>query len=76
MEIAESARRHGVADEDILHAVDHPIAGARQGDDRVLFVGPDRAARLIEVVVLGGDTVIHAMRPARPPVLRRLGLSE
>jgi hypothetical protein len=42
----------------------------------VLFVGPDLAARLIEVVVLDGEIVVHAMRPARGSVLRRLGLAE
>jgi len=64
--IHESARRHGVADEDIEHALAHAVAWAELGDDpaRYLLAGPDRAGNLLELVVLvvGGDElVIHAM---------------
>lgn len=64
MEIAGSARRHGVDDEDIRHAVRVPFRRVRQGDDRVLIIGPDRTGRLLEVVVIdpeGDPAVIHAM---------------
>ncbi len=67
MEIADSARKHAIAGPDILHAVRHSIRAVRQGDDRVLFIGPNRAGALLEVVVLDGDTddeppvAIHAM---------------
>lgn len=76
MEIHDSARRHGVADKDILHAVDHALAFEDAGEDpdRWLVLGPDRAANLLEVVVMitreGGQVAIHAM-PMRP-VYRRL----
>lgn len=63
MEIADSARRHGIADEDIRHAVRVPFRTVRQGEDRVLIIGPDRTARLLEVVVLdpeGEPVIIHA----------------
>ncbi len=66
VEIHESARRHGVAQEDIEHALAHAVAWAELGDDppRYLLAGPDRAGNLLELVVLvlGGDElVIHAM---------------
>lgn len=63
MEIAESARKHGVADDDIRHAVRLELRTIRQGD-RLLIIGPDRRGRLLEVVVLDPDddpVAIHAM---------------
>jgi len=67
VEIHHSARKHGVADEDILHAIDHELAIEFAGEDpdRWLVIGPDRAANLLEVVVLitveGSQLAIHAM---------------
>ena len=67
MEIHASARRHGVADQDMLHAVDHSMAVEDLGadPDRWLVVGPDRSANLLEVIVLlteeGTQMIIHAM---------------
>jgi hypothetical protein len=67
VEIHNSARKHGVADADILHAIDHAQAIEDIGEDpdRWLLLGPDRAANLLEVVVLsvteGRQLVIHAM---------------
>jgi hypothetical protein len=65
VQIADSARKHGVADEDITHAVRNPIRLVA-GEGRVLVIGPDRAGRLLEVVVLDDDpdeepVIIHAM---------------
>ena len=77
MEIHPSARRHGVADEDILHAVDHALAIEDAGEepDRWLVLVPDRAANLLEVVVMNtredDQFVIHAM-PMRPAYRRLL----
>ncbi len=65
MEIADSARKHGVPDDDIAHAVRNPMRlVANEG--RTLVIGPDRAGRLLEVVVLDDDpdeepVIIHAM---------------
>lgn len=66
MEIHDSARRHGIADEDIVHAYEHAIGWARLGDDppRYLLAGGDRAGNLLELVVIGVPDdllVIHAM---------------
>jgi hypothetical protein len=71
VEIHASARRHGVEDEDILHAVDHALAFEDAGEDpdRWLLIGPDRAGNLLEVVVMTTleemSIAIHAM-PMRP----------
>lgn len=44
MEIYESARKHGISDEDIRHAVEHAVVAADEGDtSKVLYLGPDRA---------------------------------
>ena len=39
--ILESAHRHGVSEEDVLHALRFAIHHVRQDDDMVMFVGPD-----------------------------------
>jgi uncharacterized DUF497 family protein len=67
VEVHDSARKHGVADEDIHHAIDHALAieDAGEDPDRWLVIGPDRAGNLLEVVVITTveDTqlAIHAM---------------
>jgi len=77
VEIHESARKHGVADQDILHAIDHALVIEDAGDDpdRWLVVGPDRAGNLLEVVVLitveALQLAIHAM-PMRAKFRRLL----
>lgn len=72
VEIAASARRHQTEDRfenaDILHAIEHALYIGDDGDDpdKALYLGPDRAARLLEVVVAvrsdGSEVVIHAMK--------------
>ena len=67
MEIHDSARKHGVVDADIYHAIDHALAieDAGEDPDRWLVIGPDRAGNLLEVVVLttveDNQLAIHAM---------------
>jgi uncharacterized DUF497 family protein len=66
VEVHSSARRHGVPDEDIGHALEHAVAWAELGDDppRYLVVGPGRSGNLLELVLLhtqGDELVIHAM---------------
>lgn len=65
MEIADSARKHGVLDEDMQHAIRHPIRIV-PGDGRDLVIRADRSGGLLEVVILDDDPeqgpiVIHAM---------------
>lgn len=73
MEIADSARKHGIADADILHALTLPIRDIFQGDNphRVLHIGADRTGRLLEIVVLDETLAIHAM-PLRRKFYRYL----
>jgi hypothetical protein len=73
VEVHQSARRHGVTDVDIDHAVDHAMVvvdvEADADPPKVLVIGPDRAGNLLEVMVLElADErllAIHAM-PLRP----------
>jgi hypothetical protein len=79
MEIYRSARKHEVSDDDIVHAVDRSLVAAEQDDGKVLYLGPDRAGNLLEVVSVirndGSEMVIHAMRMRRiyEPLLREKG---
>ena len=61
-----SALKHGVAGEDIEHAVRHAVGIRDEEDDLRLDLGPARNADLIEVVVVvredREETAIHAMR--------------
>jgi hypothetical protein len=67
VEIHPSARRHGIADDDMLHAIDQSLVVDDLGEDpdRWLVIGPDQAANLLELVVLvtaeGDELIIHAM---------------
>ena len=70
MEIYESARKHGIADADIQDGIDNALVVAdEEGEAKVLYLGPDRAGNLLEIVsvVRDDDTeiVIHAMRMRR-----------
>ena len=66
VEIFESARKHGIDDEEMLHAIEYALGVADLGDGRTLHLGPDSAANLLEVIVQerrgGPPLVIHAMR--------------
>ena len=77
MEIHDSAHRHDVAEEDMLHAVEHSLVVDDLGEDpdRWLVLGPDTAGNLLELVVLisgeGDEIIIHAM-PMRATYRRLL----
>ena len=66
MDVHASARKHGIADEDIKHAAKHAMAIDHQDDDTQLYLGPSRSAELLEVVTIvrddGSELAIHAMR--------------
>jgi hypothetical protein len=74
VEIHPSARKHGIADEDIEHAMRHALAIDDQEDDTRLYLGPARSADLLEVVTIVRDDdselAIHAMKMR--PKYRRL----
>ena len=70
--IASSARKHGIHDDDMLHAFNNPISVDDLDDGFVMFVGADIAGNLLEIGVVDsadGPIIIHAM-PARPKYLR------
>jgi hypothetical protein len=52
LEIADSARKHGIPNKDSHHAVRMALRAISQEPERILFIGPDRAGQLLEVVVL------------------------
>jgi hypothetical protein len=70
--IAQTARKHGIADEDMVHAIRNAIGQWQLDDGFTMRVGPARDGDLLEVGVLGIDTddpvIVHAMR-ARPQYL-------
>jgi hypothetical protein len=76
VEIHDSARRHGVSDEDIAHAYEHPLTWIEVGEDprRYLMAGPDAAGNLLELVLLvtaSVELLIHAMK-LRPTTATQL----
>jgi hypothetical protein len=68
--ILASARRHGVLDNDMLHAYRNPIR-VFDLDDLTMLIGPDESTALLEIGVThaeGMDFIVHAMS-ARPRFL-------
>jgi len=66
VEIRASARKHGISDDDIRHAIDNAVAAITRPEqpDFTMLIGPDPTARLLEVGVIETDDqdyVIHAM---------------
>ncbi len=62
--IAKSVHKHGLKPEDILHAYSNPIRVWDLGDGFMMMIGPNRAAIILEVGSIEGDTVmvvVHAM---------------
>jgi len=75
VEIHDSARRHGVADEDIQHAVANAMVIEDQDDDTRLYLGAAIPGAPLEVVTIvredGTELAIHAM-PMRAKYRRLL----
>lgn len=70
--VTDSARKHAVADEDILRAYNHPIRIEDLDDGLFMIVGSSRAGELLEIGVVAGSeapVIVHAMQ-ARPKYLR------
>ena len=69
MEIHRSAYKHGLGDEEIVHAITHAVTVVdlepEADPPKVLAIGPDRAGNLLEIIwlELAGESgiVIHAM---------------
>jgi hypothetical protein len=74
MEIHPSARKHGIADEDIRPRDETRVRNRRPRRRHRLYVGPARSADLLEVATIvrddGSELAIHAMRMR--PNYRRL----
>ena len=68
MDIEASAHKHGVLDDDMLHAVRHHWRAFETDDpDVTMFIGPPMTSAPLEVGVVtdyDGVAIIHAM-PAR-----------
>lgn len=70
--IAESARKHGVSDEDMLQAYANPFRVFELDDGFTMLIGANHAAVIFEVGVVDGTltpVIVHAMR-AREKFLR------
>ncbi len=66
----QSARKHQISDDDMLHAYRHPIR-VFDVDDLDMLIGADTAGRMLEVGVAeseGIEFIVHAM-PARAKFL-------
>jgi hypothetical protein len=63
--ILASARKHGVADEDMLHVFHNPLTVEPHDDGFVMVRGVDRAGNPLEIGVVGTQSVyliVHALR--------------
>ncbi len=70
--IAQSALKHGLAEDEILHAYRNPIRAWDLGDGFTMIIGANQAALILEVGYIQGTTavvIVHAMR-AREKFLR------
>ena len=70
--IAPSAHKHGVSDEDMLHAYHPPIRVFELEEGFTMIIGANQAAIILEVGVVDGESVpviVHAMK-ARDKFLR------
>lgn len=70
--VLHSASRHGIAQEDALHAWAFAVDSYDLGDGMVMYLGPDQAGNLLEVGVVDWHdelAIVHAMR-ARPKFAR------
>jgi hypothetical protein len=75
VEIHPSARKHGIDDQDIEHAVENVMTIDEQDDDTRLYLGAAHDGDLLEVVTIvrvdSSELAIHAMR-IRPKYLSLL----
>jgi hypothetical protein len=66
LRIHPAARKHGIADADIKHAVKHAMTIEDSDDWTRLYLGPARNSALLEVITVARDgrseMAIHAMK--------------
>lgn len=66
LQIHPAARRHGIPDPDIRHAVNHAMASDELGNWKRLYLGPGRDGMMLEVVTVARgsrpEIAIHAMK--------------
>ncbi len=70
--IAQSALKHGLGREEILHAYRNPIRVWDLGEGFTMMIRANNAATVLEIGYVEGDTatvIVHAMR-AREKLLR------
>jgi len=69
VDIEASAGKHGVAEEDMIHALRHHWRAFETDDPAVtMFIGPARNAEPLEIGVVvdaDGAAIIHAMKARR-----------
>jgi hypothetical protein len=66
MRIGDPARKHGIEDEDVWHAIRYMMRTLSESDDLIMVIGPARSGIPLEIGILGpasdDPVVIHAMR--------------
>jgi hypothetical protein len=66
MRIGEPARKHGIEDDDVWHAIRYMMRTVSESDDLIMVIGPARSGIPLEIGILGpasdDPVVIHAMR--------------
>jgi hypothetical protein len=70
--VAPSALRHGLSEDEILHAYRNPLRVWDLGDGFTMMIGANAAAIILEVGFVQAETavvIVHAMR-ARERFLR------
>jgi uncharacterized DUF497 family protein len=68
VQIRHSARKHGIADEDIAHAFENAVRLVEfeaYGEERLLVIGADRSGQMLELIAVPATEptmIIHADR--------------
>lgn len=76
MRLGGPARKHGVADTDIWHAVRNAMRRVSVDDDLIMLIGPASNGTLLEIGVLdieGDDPVVIHAQPLRAKFHKFLG---
>lgn len=65
MEVRASARKHGISDDDMLHAYRNALRYVEleyHSQVQILVIGPDRTGRLLELIIPADEPprIVHA----------------